>query len=160
MKLVQLFNDFVGMAAAENNMTREEFTAHYLSEATVIMDAMDPESKDLAKLLKKNKVTMKVLDPNGPSGWPEVELTGKRKDLIKVLGDEDGWDDADLAEYITESKESEALADVINKGMIKIDDSMSYEDFALAVGQILRDEYGQHNFKRFMKVLNNELNLK
>jgi len=43
--------------------------------------------------------------------------------------------------------------------MIKIDDSMSYEDFALAVGQILRDEYGQHNFKRFMQVLHKDLGM-
>ena len=36
---------------------------------------------------------------------------------------------------------------------------MSYKDFALAVGKILRDEYGQHNFKPFMKVLHKDLGL-
>ena len=60
---------------------------------------------------------------------------------------------------IFESKKSEALAKAMDKAMIKIDDSMSYEDFALAVGQILRDEYGQHNFKRFMKVLHKDLGM-
>ena len=60
---------------------------------------------------------------------------------------------------IFESKKSEALAKEMNKSMIKIDDSMSYEDFALAVGQILRDEYGQHNFKAFMKVLHKDLGM-
>ena len=44
--------------------------------------------------------------------------------------------------------------------MIKIDDSMSYEDFALAVGQILRDEYGQQNFMPFMEVLHKDLGIK
>lgn len=73
------------------------------NEATVVMDAMDPGSKILAKLLKKHKVTMEIIDNQGPSGWPEVELTGDRKDLEKVLASEDGWDDADLAEYIEES---------------------------------------------------------
>lgn len=73
------------------------------NEATVVMDAMDPKSKILAKLLKKHKVTMEIIDNQGPSGWPEVELTGDRKDLEKVLASEDGWDDADLAEYIEES---------------------------------------------------------
>ena len=60
---------------------------------------------------------------------------------------------------IFESRESDALAKVINKGISKIDDSMSYKDFALAVGKILRDEYGQHNFKPFMKVLHKDLGL-
>ena len=60
---------------------------------------------------------------------------------------------------IFESKKSEALAKAMDKAMIKIDDSMSYEDFALAVGQILRDEYGQQNFKPFMKVLHKDLGL-
>ena len=75
-----------------------------ICEATVVMDAMDPKSKILKKLLKKHKVTMEIIDPSGPSGWPEVELTGSREDLTKVLASEDGWDDADLAEYIEEAK--------------------------------------------------------
>jgi|SaaInl5LU_22_DNA_1037371.scaffolds.fasta_scaffold02307_5 hypothetical protein len=61
---------------------------------------------------------------------------------------------------VNESKKSEALADAISKSIMKIDDSMSYADFALAVGQILRDDYGQHNFMPFMKVLHNDLGIK
>jgi hypothetical protein len=61
---------------------------------------------------------------------------------------------------VTESKKSEALADAITKSIMKIDDTMSYADFALAVGQILRDDYGQHNFMPFMKVLHNDLGIK
>jgi hypothetical protein len=68
---------------------------------TVTMDAMDPKSKGLAKLLKKNKVKMEILTMRGPSGWPEVKLTGKKEDLETVLADgEYGWDDPELAEYI------------------------------------------------------------
>ena len=81
-----------------------------LNEATVVMDAMDPKSKILKKLLKKHKVTMKVLDPSGPSGWPEVELTGSREDLQSVLADPNGWDDPELGEYIEESVVNEALS--------------------------------------------------
>ncbi|MDA8988648.1 hypothetical protein N9F93_00070 [bacterium] len=73
------------------------------NEATVVMDAIDPGSKVLAKLLKKHKVTMVIIDNEGPAGWPEVELTGDKKDLEKVLASEDGWDDAGLADYIEES---------------------------------------------------------
>jgi hypothetical protein len=58
-----------------------------------------------------------------------------------------------------ESKESNALANQINKAMIKIDDSMSHKDFALAVGKILKDEYGKHTFKMFMEVLHKDLGI-
>ena len=70
------------------------------------MDATDPKSKTLAKLLKKHKVTMEVIDQDGPSGFPEVELTGARKDLEAVLASEDGWDDAGLNDYIEESNDT------------------------------------------------------
>lgn len=63
-------------------------------------------------------------------------------------------------EFINESKESDKLAIEINKSMLKIDDSMSYEDFALAVAKILKDEYGEHNYGPFMKVLHKELGIK
>ena len=47
---------------------------------------------------------MKVLTMNGPGGGhPEVEMTGSREDLQAVLADPNGWDDADLGEYIEES---------------------------------------------------------
>lgn len=71
--------------------------------ATVTMDAMDPKSKGLAKLLKKNNVKMEILTMKGPSGWPEVELTGKREDLETVLADDEyGWGDPALSDYIEE----------------------------------------------------------
>lgn len=85
-----------------------------LFEATVVMDAMDPKSKGLAKLLKKHKVKMEILDMDGPGGMPEVKLTGKKKDLEAVLSDDEyGWDDPDLAEYIKEAtgKPAEELKD-------------------------------------------------
>ena len=62
-------------------------------------------------------------------------------------------------DFVNESKQSDALAKEIDKAMIKIDDSMSYTDFALAVGKILREEYGSHNYKGFMEVLHKELGI-
>jgi len=62
-------------------------------------------------------------------------------------------------QFINESKESDALAKAIDKAMIKIDDSMSYKDFALAVGKILKEEYGSHNFEGFMEVLHKDLGI-
>lgn len=63
------------------------------------------------------------------------------------------------ADSINESKDSDALAKGINKAITKIDDSMSYKDFALAVSKVLKDEYGQHNFGPFMEVLHKDLGI-
>jgi hypothetical protein len=54
-------------------------------------------------------------------------------------------------------KESDRLAIEINKSIDSINDSMSYEDFAIAVAKVLIDEYGTHNYAPFMRVLNREL---
>lgn len=62
-------------------------------------------------------------------------------------------------EFLSESKKSDKLAKEIDKSMIKIDDSMSHQDFALAVGKILKDEYGSHNFGPFMEILHKDLGI-
>lgn len=58
---------------------------------------------------------------------------------------------------LIESKESDALAKAIDKAMIKIDDSMSYKDFAQAVAKILVEEYGSHNYEPFLTELKKNL---
>lgn len=98
--------------------------------AKVTMDALDPKSKDLAKLLKKNKVKMKILTMNGPSGMPEVELTGKREDLETVLADPNyGWDDPELAEYIEEG---------VNEAKITLKRRYTENHPAITVGKAAR----------------------
>jgi len=80
-------------------------------EATVEMDAINPDDKDFLKFLKKNKVKIinKVMDGPG-GGTPVITMQGKRKDLEKVLADPElGWDDPDLAEYIEESVVNEKI---------------------------------------------------
>lgn len=74
-----------------------------VNEATVELDAIDPKSKYLARLLKKNNVEMEILTMDGQAGVPEVKLTGKKKDLEKVLADPMGWDEPDLSVFIEES---------------------------------------------------------
>ena len=54
---------------------------------------------------------------------------------------------------LQESKESDKLSKEILKSIMKIDDSMSYKDFATAVAKILKDEYGTHNFEPFLEHL-------
>jgi ribonuclease HII len=61
------------------------------------------------------------------------------------------------AHYLSESKDSDTLAKEIDKAIIKIDDSMSYKDFAAAVAKVLRDDYGKHLYKSFIEELNNQL---
>jgi len=64
-----------------------------------------------------------------------------------------------LAEAGLGSTKSQSLANAINTAMLKIDDSMSYTDFAEAVASILIDEYGTHNFAPFMEVLHARLGM-
>ena len=64
-----------------------------------------------------------------------------------------------LAEAGLGSTKSQSLANAINAAMLKIDDSMSYTDFAEAIASILIDEYGTHNFTPFMEVLNARLGM-
>ena len=92
-----------------------------LFEATVEMDAMDPDDKDFLKFLKKNKVKIAKKEMSGPGGGtPVVTMQGKRKDLEAVLADCDyGWCDEDLAEYIEEAVVYEAAGDFA--GWIAID---------------------------------------
>ena len=93
------------------NSLSESKVTESVNEATVVMDATDPKSKTLKKLLKKYNVKMKVLTMNGPGGGnPEIEMEGSKEDLQSILADPNGWDDADLAEYIEESAVTERKA--------------------------------------------------
>ena len=57
-------------------------------------------------------------------------------------------------------KESDTLATAIANSIYKIDENMSYEDFAIAVAKVLFNKYGKHNFAPFMTVLHRELEIK
>ena len=62
-----------------------------------------------------------------------------------------------LTNIIKESTDSDKLSKEINKSIGKIDDSMSYVDFAHAVAKVLKDEYGTHNYENFIKELRKKL---
>lgn len=62
-----------------------------------------------------------------------------------------------LKDILNESTESDRLSKEINKSILKIDDSMSYVDFAHAVAKVLKDEYGTHNYIPFIKELKKKL---
>ena len=103
--LLNAFNMFESKSNTGNLLNEARNKNILLNEATVVMDAMDPKSKTLKKLLKKYNVKLKVLTMNGPGGnHPEVEMTGSREDLQAILADPNGWDDPELGEYIEEAK--------------------------------------------------------
>ena len=54
---------------------------------------------------------------------------------------------------------SEQLAEDILNSIIRIDDSMSYHDFAIAVAGVLEDSYGRHNFVPFINDLRHQLSV-
>tara|TARA_R110000796_G_scaffold171433_1_gene288520 strand:+ start:1442 stop:1957 length:516 start_codon:yes stop_codon:yes gene_type:complete len=64
-----------------------------------------------------------------------------------------------LAEAGLGSTNSQMLSNAILDAVVKIDDSMSYTDFAEAVASILIDQYGTHNFSPFMEVLHARLGM-
>ena len=66
-------------------------------------------------------------------------------------------------QYLTEaglsSSQAQSLAKLIDDSIMQVDDSLSYRDFAIAVGIVLKNEYGSHNFGKFMEVLHAELGM-
>ncbi len=64
-----------------------------------------------------------------------------------------------LAEAGLGSSQAQTLANLINDAIAQVDESLSYRDFAVAVGIVLKEEYGSHNFNPFMKVLHAELGI-
>jgi len=65
-----------------------------------------------------------------------------------------------LAEAGLGSSQAQSLAKLINDAIMQVDDTLSYRDFAIAVAIILKEEYGSHNFGKFMEVLHAELGIK
>ena len=66
-------------------------------------------------------------------------------------------------QYLKEAnlyEEKEDLAaNAINQAIAGVDESLGYSDFAKAVATILKNEYGAHNFDKFMGVLHSELGM-
>ena len=119
-----------------------------VSEATVEVDATDPKSKDLKKLLKKNNVDMKIITMDGPGGgWPLVELSGDKKDLIKVLADCDyGWCDEDMEEFIEEANGSfKTVVPTTKDRLVSVNEAevKSDEEFNEYATTVLQKAFGE-----------------
>ena len=137
------------------------------------MEDSDLPFSELTKLVKKLDKNFKVTfesKMNEATNSEILDLVDSIHKIIKELKDDPSKDSKKTNKLfndakplvsrlhsLMESKESDLLAKEIDKAMIKIDDSMSYKDFAEAVATILRDEYGQHNYKGFIEELKNNL---
>lgn len=67
--------------------------------------------------------------------------------------------EADAAYHIDTLNESLSgkLAPKISRAISEIDDSLSYTDFAAAIAQVLREDYGSHNYEGFITELKKNL---
>ena len=99
----------------------------------------------LTKSLKKNKVKMEVEKEKGDHGYPEVKLTGKRKDIEKVLADIWGPDSIDDHEDAYESLVNEAKTKADNY-LFKKDD-LVYNNRTETVGIVRTDDDGSGEVK-------------
>jgi len=54
-------------------------------------------------------------------------------------------------------QESSKVQSAILDAITKVDEDLSYKDFAKAVAGIIKEEYGSHNVKPFLDALKKEL---
>ena len=100
MKHIKLFEEF-SSTLTEASLSGIEFGND---------DGIHPTKHiPLTKSLKKNNVKMEVEKEKGMHGYPEVKLTGKRKDIEKVLADIWGPDSIEDHEDAYESVVTEAV---------------------------------------------------
>jgi hypothetical protein len=106
-------------------------------------------------------------EPTNPELWDRAIAAAKREYDVYPSAyanafaskwyKEKGGDWKTKKESVTESAKSEKLASLINNVINKVDSSLSYKDFAMAIGKILKDEYGSHLYSMFVQELNKEL---
>jgi len=97
--------------------------------------------------------------------FPSVNNPTKKviEKIISTVMDNAGLDyDLENKESVSESKKmikENSLSNKISQAIENIDPNMSYMDFAIAVADIIKNDYGSHNIEPFMKVLHKELGL-
>ena len=60
---------------------------------------------------------------------------------------------------VAESEASNNLVPLILNAIDQVDETLHYGDFAKAIATIIKDDYGYHNFGKFMEVLHAELGI-
>ena len=84
----------------------------------------------------------------------KLDTQGNMKDSIEPVSN---VTQPIINESVELNPKSEQLAEDILASIIRIDDSMPYQDFAIAVARVLEDSYGSHNYLPFIKELEKQL---
>ena len=84
----------------------------------------------------------------------KLDMQGNMKDSIEPVSN---VSQPIINESVELNPKSEQLAEDILASIIRIDDSMPYQDFAIAVARVLEDSYGSHNYLPFIKELEKQL---
>jgi hypothetical protein len=105
-------------------------------EENRIEDAQIQEIKKLAQEFFKK------------TGWISINV-------VQAMIAQESMNEAESREFAKDKSETLQLA--IAKAINEIDESMSYQDFAIAVAKVLKEDYGSQNFQPFMKSLKDEL---
>jgi hypothetical protein len=115
-------------------------------------DEKDLFSRNFNKLLKKYRVKGELLGEPRGKDMPEVQLTGKKKDLERILADPDGWDDdgwradgikesANLEEAKMSPEDAEIAQEIIRSEDEKV--SVAYGQKLKVARQKLIKKYGK-----------------
>lgn len=121
-------------------------------------DAIDNFIKTLStkpNILKWKVVGDTLVFPT--SGNPTKKTTEKIIDTVMANARLDY--DLENKESVSESKKNikeNLLANRITQAIKKIDPNMSYVDFAKAVADVVKNDYGSHNIESFMNILQSE----
>jgi len=84
----------------------------------------------------------------------KLDMQGNMKDSIEPVTD---VSQPIINESVELNPKSEQLAEDILASIVRIDDSMPYQDFSIAVARVLEDSYGSHNYAPFIKELEKQL---
>ena len=84
----------------------------------------------------------------------KLDMQGNMKDSIEPVSN---VTQATINESVEINPKSEQLSEDIINSIFRIDDSMHYQDFAIAVARVLEDSYGSHNYLPFISELKRQL---
>lgn len=137
---------------------RLDYAGVKLKESVNEVGVNDWHFKEIKKLWDKagsftKKKIASLITKNPNSTWSKIEDILRGADYNDVTY----YTDKLQLELVNESAKSDKLAILMNKVIEKVDSSLSYKDFAMAVGKILKDDYGSHLYSAFVQELNKEL---
>lgn len=55
-----------------------------------------------------------------------------------------------LKQILKESSQGDRLSKLIDQSIVKVDEELNVKYFAEAVAKVLKEQYGEHNYKDFM----------